>query len=41
VTLIWFWEIFGFIEGFYGRQWFRQSLGYLSTLEFEPRMGEV
>jgi transposase InsO family protein len=32
-------EIFGFIEGFYNRQRLHQSLGYLSPLEFERRIG--
>lgn len=33
-------EIFAFIEGFYNRQRLHQSLGYLSPLEFERRLGE-
>lgn len=33
-------EIFAFIEGFYNRQRLHQSLGYLSPLEFERRIGE-
>ena len=32
-------EIFAFIEGFYNRQRLHQSLGYLSPLEFERRIG--
>jgi len=32
-------EIFAFIEGFYNRQRLHQSLGYLSPLEFERRLG--
>jgi transposase InsO family protein len=32
-------EIFSFIEGFYNRQRLHQSLGYLSPLEFERRLG--
>ena len=33
-------EIFAFIEGFYNRHRLHQSLGYLSPLEFERRLGE-
>ena len=33
-------EIFAFIEGFYNRQRLHQSLGYLSPLEFERRIGD-
>ena len=33
-------EIFAFIEGFYNRQRLHQSLGYLSPLAFERRIGE-
>lgn len=32
-------EIFAFIEGFYNRHRLHQSLGYLSPLEFERRIG--
>jgi len=32
-------EIFAFIEGFYNRQRLHQSLGYLSPLRFERRIG--
>lgn len=33
-------EIFAFLEGFSNRQRLHQSLGYLSPLEFERRLGE-
>lgn len=33
-------EIFAFIEGFYNRHRLHQSLGYLSPMQFEQRVGE-